>query len=123
MGGTQHLYRRRQTHTTALRDSRTGRLAGQWKRRLGVAESMARAAITVLADVYLFQHLHLLIAMLDLPIGSPVGRLPKKLGVAPMPERAALHRMAAVLDCQCDIAVLHAGAPAQARHLRVLLAA
>merc|ERR1712079_195859 len=85
--GPQQLHRRRQTLTIALMDSRTGRLAGQWQRRPGAAESMARAATTVLADVHLFQHLHHLIAMLDLPIGSPVGQLPKKPGVAPMQER------------------------------------
>merc|ERR1712113_1279068 len=107
---------------TASRASRTGRLAGQWTRRRGVAESMARAVAP--PDVRpSVQHLHHSIAKPDSPTGSPAGRWLRRPGVAPMLEKAAPYRMAAVLDAGQQDFSGHAGALAHACHLRVLLAA
>merc|ERR1712113_746376 len=107
---------------TASRASRTWGLAGQWTRRRGVAESMARAVAP--PDVPpSVQHLHHSIARPDSPTGSPAGRWPRRLGVAPMLEKAAPYRMAAVLDAAQQDFSGHAGALAHACHLRVLLAA
>merc|ERR1712084_27980 len=55
--------------------------------------------------------------------GWPAGRWPRRPGAAPMLEKAAQCRMAAVLDAAQQDLSGHAGALAHARHLRVLLAA
>merc|ERR1712241_1502628 len=96
--GTQHLHLRQLIHLIATSASRIGRRAGQWKRKLGAAHTMARVAVVVADVLRLFQHLHHMIATPDLPTGPPVGPSPKRLGAAAMPERAAPHRMAAVPD-------------------------
>merc|ERR1712048_1113176 len=93
-----------------------------WTRRRGVAESMARAVAP--PDVRpSVQHLHHSIAKPDSPTGSPAGRWPRRPRVAPMLEKAAPYRMAAVLDAAQQEFSGHAGALAHACHLPVLLAA
>merc|ERR1712060_14918 len=55
------------------------------------------------------QHLHHSIARPDSSTGSPAGRWPRRLGVAPMLEKAARCRMAAVLDAAQQDLSGHAG--------------
>jgi len=86
-----------QIHSIALLVSRTGRPVGRWPKRSGVAGSMAKVAITAVADAsQSFQHLHRLIAMQDSQIGWQDGLWLKRLGVAPMQVRGARQLRAVV---------------------------
>merc|ERR1712050_439738 len=81
--GPQPLLHRPRIHLIALQASRIGRRAGQWKRSLGAAHTMAKDAVMVDAN-RLARLLHHLTARPDLPTGPTVGLSPKRPGVAPM---------------------------------------
>merc|ERR1711920_1147729 len=94
----QPLLHRPRIHGIAKQASRIGRRAGQWKRNPGAAPTMAKVAAVIPDAHLLLRHLHHMTARPVLLTGPPVGLSPKRPGVAPMPGRAAPHRLAAAPD-------------------------
>merc|ERR1712008_129788 len=85
------------THTIAQRVGRTGWLVGQYQKRNGAAECMAKGVPTR-EEEDVPPRLHPTIAMLDSPIGWQDGVWPRRVGVAKTEERAAHRQQVDVLE-------------------------
>merc|ERR1712122_29107 len=79
----------------------TGRWAGLWERRRGVAKFMARDALVRLV---VQRHPSPTIALQDMPTGCLVGALARRLGVARTRARAAHQQQGDVLDFDIHVA-------------------
>jgi len=88
--------RGRQIHTIARMALQIGRLAGQFRRRSGVAGFTARAAPT--REVAAQRHRSRTIAMQGSPIGRRAGVLPRRPGAVPTRARVALQQLEGALE-------------------------